>query len=52
MAIACEIDDRRLEYSSLAGLGSVYDSLGENKQAIEYFEKARTIAQEIGDQRG
>jgi tetratricopeptide (TPR) repeat protein len=36
----------------LGNLGFVYRNLGDTKKAIEYYEEALKIAQEIGDRRG
>jgi len=36
----------------LGSLGILYDQIGSYRKAIEYYEKALAIAQEIGDKRG
>ena len=36
----------------LVPLEFLYDQIGSYKKAIEYYEKALAIAQEIGDRRG
>ena len=48
--IAIEISDRAGEGTPYGNLGDAYQSLGDDKKAIEYFEKQLKIAIEIGDQ--
>ena len=49
--IAIEISDRAGEGTPYGNdLGDAYQSLGDHKKAIEYFEKQLKIAIEIGDQ--
>ena len=48
--IAIEISDMAGEGTPYGNLGDAYQSLGDDKKAIEYFEKQLKIAIEIGDQ--
>ncbi|CAH3193260.1 unnamed protein product, partial [Porites evermanni] len=46
-----ETGDKRLKGSVYSNLGSAYDSLGEYRKAIEFFQLSLTIAMETGDKR-
>ena len=43
---------RNLEACCYGGLGTVYESVGENEKAREYHERALAITKEIGDTKG
>ena len=49
MKIAKEIGDRAGEGRAYANLGNGYESLGDFRKAIEYYEEHLKIAKEIGD---
>ena len=49
--IAREIGDRRGEGNALGSLGNAYGDLGQVEKAIEYFEDALAIGEEIKDPR-
>ncbi len=40
------------EGQHLSNLGLAYSDLGETRKAIEYYERALEISQEIGDKKG
>ena len=50
LKFAIEIGDRAGEGTPYWNLGDAYQSLGDDKKAIEHFQKQLKIAIEIGDQ--
>ena len=52
MKIAKEIGDRAGEGRAYGNLSDAYQSLGEYRKAIEYYEQDLKIAKEIGDRVG
>ena len=46
------LEDKGNHGAILGNLGIAYNNLGDPRKAIEYYEKALKIAQEIGDRRG
>lgn len=52
LELARELEDRQGEASSLVNLGNVYGSLGQYRQAIEYYQRSLAIQQQVGDRHG
>ena len=52
MKIAKEMGDRAREGAGYGNLGNAYQSLGDYRKAIEYYEKCLQIEKEIGDRAG
>ena len=52
LTIAKEVGDRAGEGRAYCNLGNAYDSLGDFKQAIDYYMLHLTIAKEVGDRAG
>lgn len=52
MDIARELGDRRSEGNQLGNLGNIFADLGNTHKAIEYYEQALLINQEIGNHNG
>jgi tetratricopeptide (TPR) repeat protein len=52
LATARKLGNKQAEGRHLGNLGLAHRSLGEVRQAIDYFERALAIAREIGDRRG
>ncbi len=46
------LSDKQAHSSVIGNLGLAYSDLGQVEKAIQYYEKALAIAQEIGDRRG
>ncbi len=46
------LSDKQTHGAVLGNLGNAYSDLGQVEKAIQYYEKALAIAQEIGDRRG
>jgi tetratricopeptide (TPR) repeat protein len=46
------LKDKKIHGAVLGNLGLAYSHLGEQRKAIEYYEKALKIDREIGDRRG
>ena len=51
LALARKIGEREVESIVLNNLGSAWDTLGDSKKAIEYFERALSIDKEIYGER-
>jgi tetratricopeptide (TPR) repeat protein len=51
LALARDLDDRRIEADALWGLGQVERRVGEYGQAREYYTQALTLARNLGYQR-
>ena len=49
LKIAIQIGDRDGEGGAYGNLGNAYQSMGDYRKAIEYYEKLLKIATEIGD---
>jgi tetratricopeptide (TPR) repeat protein len=52
LALAEETANRRQYAAALTNIGVVYDSLGEPRRALEYYEQALPINREVGDRSG
>lgn len=46
------VKDRKAEGTLLNNLGSVYNKLGQRAKALEYYERALPIFEEVGDRQG
>lgn len=49
LLISKEVNDKKAEASCYGHLGTVYQLVGEYKEAIKHLEKALAISKEIGD---
>jgi tetratricopeptide (TPR) repeat protein len=46
------VGDRGGEATTLINIGAVYDALGEQRKALEYYEQALLLFRQVGDRRG
>ncbi len=44
--------DKRKEPLSLLGIGKIYDDLGENQKALEYYSQSLSLFRAVGDRSG
>jgi tetratricopeptide (TPR) repeat protein len=47
-----QVGDKRKEPLSLLGIGKVYDDLGENQKALEYYSQSLSLFRAVGDRSG
>ena len=52
MPLRRQVGDRSGEATTLNNIGSVYDDLGEQQQALAYYEQALPLRRQVGDRSG